>query len=189
MEKLRDWPRKGSLIPMSMTFEEFEARVVPMKREPEELGEAGMLLYQSNGMAGEAGEVANEVKKLVRDGDNGGHADEVIKEEVGDTLFYAIRLLKRRGMTLEDAAEALLQKLELNSKRTILVVGPYAGWRTWLDACGEGYGDNVMVFHIQQQDEVQGFCLKRGRDEIIDMTNGDPFYAETLALAKSVLTT
>jgi phosphoribosyl-ATP pyrophosphohydrolase len=97
---------------MSMTFQEFDRQVVPKKREPDELGAPGLLLYQSNGMAGEAGEVANEVKKLVRDGNYDGYSDERILKECGDVLFYMARLLKLRGLTVEDAAHALLNKLE-----------------------------------------------------------------------------
>lgn len=67
-------------------------------------------------MAGEAGEVANEVKKLVRSGDDGGRADEVIAEECGDVLFYMSRLLKQRGLCVEDAAHALLEKLSNMTK-------------------------------------------------------------------------
>lgn len=94
-----------------MTFEEFEKQIIPAKREPTEIGYAGMMLYQSNGMAGEAGEAANEVKKLIRAGDPVGGSFDAVVEECGDQLFYMSRLLKMRGYRIEDAARALLAKL------------------------------------------------------------------------------
>lgn len=93
-----------------MTFEEFVLQVVPVKGEPTALSERGMLLYQSNAMAGEVGEVANEVKKIVRDG-GGDEVSAAVVDECGDVLFYMERLLELFDLTIEDAAEALLRKL------------------------------------------------------------------------------
>ena len=92
---------------MSMTFRDFESQVVPVKSEPN-LGALGMLLYQSNGLAGEAGEVCNNVKKVVRDGAE----FEPVLMECGDVLFYMKRLLRMRGYTIEDAGHVLIIKLE-----------------------------------------------------------------------------
>lgn len=91
-----------------LTIAEFHDSIRPVKGEPD-LDEGGMLLYQSNAMCGEAGEVANNVKKIVRDGLD---LDDEVLIECGDVLFYMSRLLKRRGFTLEDAAQALLDKLD-----------------------------------------------------------------------------
>lgn len=91
-----------------LTIFEFHNSINPVKGEPD-LDEGGMLLYQSNALCGEAGEVANNVKKIVRDGRD---LDGEVVIECGDVLFYMSRLLKMRGFTLEDAAQALLDKLE-----------------------------------------------------------------------------
>lgn len=101
--------KTGAIQPM--TFQTFERLVIPQKREPDELGHYGLMLYQSNGMSGEAGEVGNEVKKVVRDGIR---EDSWLKitDECGDTLFYMQRLLQMKGLGVEDAARALLGKLD-----------------------------------------------------------------------------
>jgi phosphoribosyl-ATP pyrophosphohydrolase len=95
-----------------LTFETFESLVIPQKREPTELGYHGMLLYQSNGMNGEAGEVGNEVKKLVRDRRKDDSWDKIVGE-CGDTLFYMQRLLRMNSLGVEDAARALMYKLDV----------------------------------------------------------------------------
>lgn len=96
-----------------MTLVEFDSRIIPAKYEPHHLGREGILLYQSNGMAGEAGEVANEAKKMVRNREMDSPEREAnLVDECGDVLFYMSRLLRTRGKTLEDAANALLTKLD-----------------------------------------------------------------------------
>lgn len=92
-----------------LTLKDLCVRIQPAKIEPD-LDDLGMMLFQSNGMAGEAGEAANVVKKIVRDGET---EDLIVKllSECGDQLFYMQRLLERRGLSIEDAAEALLAKL------------------------------------------------------------------------------
>ena len=94
-----------------LTLEQLHNEIEPVKGEPI-LGHSGMLLYQSNGMAGEAGEVANAVKKMIRDMADFHDGDEAVVSECGDVLFYMSRLLRLRGKTLEDAAFSLLAKLE-----------------------------------------------------------------------------
>lgn len=72
------------------------------------------LSYLGLGLAGEAGEVANEIKKIDRD-DEGGltvERSEKILDEVGDALWYCARLLDECGYTLEEAMYANLQKLQ-----------------------------------------------------------------------------
>jgi NTP pyrophosphatase (non-canonical NTP hydrolase) len=178
---------------MSMTFEDWEALVIPTKREPEELGELGLLLYQSNGMAGEAGEVSNEVKKLVRDGDSP-YSDAAILKECGDVLFYMSRLLKLRGLRVEDAAHALLNKLEdmktshstARSERIMLVIGSLSAFKTWEVTCKGDIGD-AQIYHIERPEQLQGFCLAPGEGEVVDLTNDDPAWFLAVEYAKSVI--
>jgi NTP pyrophosphatase (non-canonical NTP hydrolase) len=60
------------------------------------------ILYPALGLAGEAGEVANKVKKLVRDGpDNRPDTwREDIASEIGDVLWYCAALATDLNLTL-----------------------------------------------------------------------------------------
>lgn len=61
------------------------------------------------GVAGEAGEVADLVKKAI------GHGHEMdagkVKKELGDVLWYVAVLAHRVGFTLEEVAAANVEKL------------------------------------------------------------------------------
>ena len=60
------------------------------------------ILYPALGLAGEAGEVANKVKKLVRDGIENRPEDwrEQIASEIGDVLWYCAALATDLNLTL-----------------------------------------------------------------------------------------
>jgi NTP pyrophosphatase (non-canonical NTP hydrolase) len=62
------------------------------------------------GMVGEAGSVATEYKKLLRDGPAHTAAKARIREELGDVLWYTAALATKLGLDLEDIARANLEK-------------------------------------------------------------------------------
>ncbi len=71
------------------------------------------IVYPTLGLAGEAGEVANQVKKVLRD-DNGVITAERFGElvsELGDVLWYLAMIAKELDVPLEDIARWNLQKL------------------------------------------------------------------------------
>ena len=71
------------------------------------------ITYPALGLAGEAGEVANQVKKILRD-DAGQVTSErraKILDELGDVLWYAAALASDLGASLDEVAEGNLQKL------------------------------------------------------------------------------
>lgn len=68
--------------------------------------------FYALGLAGEAGEVANKVKKRWRDGRQRVATLDVV-DEVGDTIAYAVYLLKELGFTLEQAMRLNIDKLEV----------------------------------------------------------------------------
>ena len=76
-------------------------------------------IYPTLGLAGEAGEVSDKVKKVLRD--NGGVFDrkicESIKLELGDVLWYVAQLSSELGFSLDDVAQANLAKLSSRSER------------------------------------------------------------------------
>ena len=69
--------------------------------------------YPALGLAGEAGEVCNKVKKIFRD--NEGVVSEEKKAdlsaEIGDVLWYCAALAKDLDLNLEDIAKANIAKL------------------------------------------------------------------------------
>ena len=80
------------------------------------------LLYPALGLTGEAGEVANKVKKLVRDGIENLPYDwkEQIAAEIGDVLWYLANLANDLGLNLNDIAKTNLKKLSTRSKNNTI---------------------------------------------------------------------
>ena len=71
------------------------------------------LEYPTLGLAGEAGEVANIVKKIQRDF-HGEITDEIrlkLKDELGDVLWYISACADELDLTLEGIAEFNVEKL------------------------------------------------------------------------------
>lgn len=66
------------------------------------------ILYPALGLAGEAGEVANKVKKMLRDG-TFDRSD--IAAEVGDVLWYIAALSRDLNLNMHDLAMGNLEKL------------------------------------------------------------------------------
>ena len=81
--------------------------VYPISRELE---------YLSLGLAGEAGEIANKVKKIIR-GDPHNPDDKEIALEIGDLLWYADRLCSCLGTSMENVIRSNMTKLEGRMKR------------------------------------------------------------------------
>lgn len=75
--------------------------------------------YMALGLAGEAGEVANKVKKIMRDGDSP-QLRAAIRKELGDTLWYAASLATVMGMNLNDIAEENLGMLRSRMERQVI---------------------------------------------------------------------
>jgi NTP pyrophosphatase (non-canonical NTP hydrolase) len=71
------------------------------------------LEYPTLGLAGEAGEVANIVKKIQRD-DAGVITDATrakLKDELGDVLWYISACADELGLTLDEVAAFNMEKL------------------------------------------------------------------------------
>lgn len=80
------------------------------------------LIYPTLGLAGEAGEFANKVKKIDRDA-SGALSEEMrqmLVEELGDVLWYVAQLSLELGTDLEMVAERNLEKLASRKERDTL---------------------------------------------------------------------
>jgi NTP pyrophosphatase (non-canonical NTP hydrolase) len=80
------------------------------------------LLYPTLGLCGEAGEVAEKIKKMVRD-DDGILTDErraALSKELGDVLWYLAQIATEADLDLEAIAEENLEKLLSRRARNVL---------------------------------------------------------------------
>ena len=75
------------------------------------------ITYPALGLAGEAGEVANKVKKIIRDGKLDKPA---LVAEIGDCLWYIAALCRDLNVDMEDVAKANLEKLYNRKQRGTL---------------------------------------------------------------------
>lgn len=74
----------------------------------------GDTIYFALGLVGEAGEVAEKIKKYRRDG----HWDtEAVAQEVGDVLWYLAQLSKCLEYNLSEIANMNLDKLQSRKRR------------------------------------------------------------------------
>lgn len=88
----------------------------------------GSLLYPALGLTGEAGEVAEKVKKLYRDDEINFMREDMLEElnheqsrdlalELGDVLFYVAACANDIGYSLEEIAEMNIDKLASRKRR------------------------------------------------------------------------
>jgi NTP pyrophosphatase (non-canonical NTP hydrolase) len=85
-------------------------------------GAGDNIVYPTLGLAGEAGEVAEKVKKLLRD--DGGvlsaERRDALAGELGDVLWYVAQVATEAGLDLEDIAQGNLDKLLSRRRRGVL---------------------------------------------------------------------
>jgi NTP pyrophosphatase (non-canonical NTP hydrolase) len=79
-------------------------------------------IYPTLGLSGEAGEVAEKIKKVIRDkgGEINDETRSEIKKELGDVLWYVSQLATELGLSLDDVAESNIQKLYDRMERGVL---------------------------------------------------------------------
>ena len=102
-----------------MTFDEYQKEsgktaIYPRRGEN--------FIYPTLGLVGESGEVAEKVKKIIRD-DKGKLNEEKRKEiekELGDVLWYLAQLATELKLSLEDIAQLNLRKLQSRKERGVL---------------------------------------------------------------------
>ena len=95
-----------------MNFDDYQKLAISTAIYPEEY----KIIYPTLGLCGESGEVAEKIKKHVRDGKslNG------LKKELGDVLWYIAALAEDLGISLQDIAELNIQKLSDRKERNVI---------------------------------------------------------------------
>jgi len=101
-----------------MKFNDFQAWVKTTLAAgyPSTYDHAIRMLYCACGLAGEAGEVANKVKKIIRD-DNaylGLERREMIIKELGGVLWYFAQMCTELGIMMSEPA--ITNQLEIDSR-------------------------------------------------------------------------
>lgn len=109
------------------TFDEYQGFVASMKIYPEKFA----IIYPALGLAGEAGEIAEKVKKWIRDQPGKLITDEgvifietdrreAILKELGDPLWYITSMAADLGYTLQDVVDANYEKLTSRKERGLI---------------------------------------------------------------------
>ena len=102
-----------------MDFTEYQALAFETAVYP---GRGESLYYPALGLNGEAGEVAEKVKKLERDhgGELTNERAEAIAKELGDCLWYLSEMATQIGASLEAIAQINIEKLSSRQKRGVI---------------------------------------------------------------------
>jgi NTP pyrophosphatase (non-canonical NTP hydrolase) len=101
-----------------MTLNEYQTAAV----KTAVYGTGQQIIYPTLGLAGEAGEVADKVKKVIRDNDGVFTTEHklAIAKELGDVLWYIAADARDLGFTLEEIAKMNIEKLESRQKRNVI---------------------------------------------------------------------
>jgi NTP pyrophosphatase (non-canonical NTP hydrolase) len=75
------------------------------------------VMYPTLGLCGEAGEVAEKVKKQVRDGVFNRHE---VAKELGDVLWYLANISNDIGYSLKEIANMTVDKLRSRKERDVI---------------------------------------------------------------------
>lgn len=102
-----------------MTLEEYQTKSRVTALYP---GAGKNFVYPTLGLVGEAGEVADKIKKVIRD--NSGVMDDEtrieIAKELGDVLWYLAQLSTEIGFSLEEIAQKNIDKLMSRKERGVI---------------------------------------------------------------------
>ena len=96
-----------------MDFKQYQRKAVSFAIYPKEY----KLIYPAMGLCGEAGEVAEKVKKLIRDGTLNRYE---VALEASDVLWYNTNFVNDLGFTLEEIAIMNIEKLESRKERGVI---------------------------------------------------------------------
>ena len=79
-------------------------------------------IYPSLGLASETGELINKIKKVYRDNASvfTDETRDAVAGEMGDVLWYLAQIANELGLSMDDVAQANLEKLLSRKERGVL---------------------------------------------------------------------
>lgn len=100
-----------------MTFKEYQSKALDTASDRD-----NELFHRLLGLVGEAGEIAEKFKKIVRDQDSDFSKIDTgdMTKELGDVLWYVATLSDYLGIELEEVARVNVAKLQDRKKRGML---------------------------------------------------------------------
>ncbi len=102
-----------------MRFNEYQQAALETAIYPDK---GNNIVYPVLGLTGESGEVAEKIKKVIRD--NNGVLDaavkQALKKELGDVFWYIAAICYEAGLDMDDVAESNIRKLRDRQKRNVL---------------------------------------------------------------------
>ncbi len=103
-----------------MNFDEYQKRALSTVLSSDDRFKD--LLHWVLGINGESGEIAEKVKKIIRDKNGKVSADDKkeLAKEIGDVLWYLAVFAEDLGMSLDDIAKQNLDKLQSRKQRGVL---------------------------------------------------------------------
>ena len=103
-----------------MDFNEYQKKAIETALYPDKY----KIIYAAMGLTNEAGEVAGKVKKWLRGDDGDGEMSQerrmLLKEELGDVLWYVAVLAHDLGLDLNEIAQVNVEKLKSRKDRNVL---------------------------------------------------------------------
>lgn len=102
-----------------MTFKEYQKKSRKTALYP---NKGKNFIYPTLGLAGEAGEISEKIKKALRDDDGKitKERKQDLEKELGDVLWYLAQISTEVGLSMDKIAETNLLKLASRKKRGML---------------------------------------------------------------------
>lgn len=103
-----------------MTFDDYQKQALTTALNSQ--NELENLAHWVLGIVGESGEIAEKVKKIIRDnhGQISAEAKKELAKEIGDVLWYLAVFADHLGISMEDVAADNLAKLQDRAKRNMI---------------------------------------------------------------------
>jgi NTP pyrophosphatase (non-canonical NTP hydrolase) len=102
-----------------MTFREYQIKAKETANYPDQ---GHNFIYAALGLSGEAGEVADKIKKIWRDKNKQVNDEDrqEIAQEIGDVLWYLSQLAEELGIDFDEVARLNLDKTHSRLQRGVL---------------------------------------------------------------------